>query len=469
MPKPNILMFITDGHRADCLGCYGNKTLQTPNIDALSQDGVRFTRSFCAHTVSMPTRASIFTGRYPHVHGVWANGVPLARTEITLPQILAENGYRTCASGKIHFQPQQAPEYPPVIEPGGLYYGFQEVHLSENKVGAAYLRFIDESFPELAQTARRRGALPEEAHELQWITDQAIGFMERAADSGTPFFCSCSFHELIPPCHPPISFADMYRPEDMPPPKARDGELVRKPPYQRECYEAYVRLGRHPDEATLRRYLASYYNQASFIDKQFGRIAARLKERRIWDNTIVLFTADHGLVLNDHFLWRHGPFMYEQVINVPMIWRTPGLPGAGRVVEELVESVDIMPTILDLVGIEAPAGAQGQSLRPLLRGDDRVKGRDSVLVQDRESPELRAREIDPTGFKITCLRTRDWKLVHYRGQPLGELYDLNNDPDEYENLWADPKHQSTRNDLQRLLLERLLHAEDPLPQRQYHW
>ncbi|MGD8240176.1 MAG: sulfatase-like hydrolase/transferase [Armatimonadota bacterium] len=469
MAKPNVLIFLTDGHRADCVGCYGNQILQTPHIDALAGEGVRFTRSFSSHTVCMPTRASVFTGRYPHVHRVWANGVPLRKTEVTLPQVLAENGYRTCASGKIHFEPQQRRDYPPTLEPGQDYYGFQEVHRSENRIGAEYLRFIGDSFPQLAEAARRRGPMPEEAHELQWITSQAIDFIERSAGADQPFFCSCSFHELIPPCHPPTSFADMYRPEDMPPPRARDGELVSKPPYQRECYEAYVRLGRHPDEATLRKHLATYYSQASFIDKQFGRIAAKLKELDIWDDTIVLFTADHGLVLNDHFLWRHGPFLYEQVINVPMLWRVPGLPRIGQVIEGLVESVDIMPTILDLAGVESPTGVQGESLRPLLHGEPGAEGKESALIQDRESPELLARQIDPTGFKITALRTRDWKLVHYRGHPHGELYDLQNDPDEFENRWADREHRNTRTELERLLLERLLAAEDPLPERHYHW
>jgi arylsulfatase len=469
MPKPNVLLFITDGHQADCLGCYGNEILPTPHIDALAGDGVRFDRSFCSHTVCMPTRASIATGRYPHVHGVRSNGIPLPTAEVTLQHVLAENGYRTCASGKIHFEPQQGPDYPPRIEPGQDYYGYQEIHVSENRAGPDYFRFIDKSFPELADTARKRGPLPEEAHELHWITDQAIDFVERSAKSDTPFMCVCSFHELSPPCHPPATFADMYDPADMPPPKARDGELVAKPPYQRECYEAYVRKGRHPDEETLRRYLTTYYAQTSFIDKQFGRIAARLKELGIWDDTIVLFTADHGLMLNDHFIWRHGPFMYDQVIRVPMIWRVPDLPNAGRVVNGIVESVDIMPTVLDLAGIGSPPGVQGQSLRPLLLGEPEADGKESALIQDSEAPELMAREIDPTGFKLTTLRTEDWKLVHYRGQPYGELYDLRNDPDEFANLWADPGYQSAKINLERLLLERLIAAEDPLPERHHHW
>ncbi|MBM3957406.1 MAG: sulfatase-like hydrolase/transferase, partial [Gemmatimonadetes bacterium] len=108
MAKPNVVLFITDGHRADTVGCYGNALVRTPHLDAFAAEGALFRRSFCSHSVCMPTRASIFTGRYPHVHGVWANGVPLPTTEVTLPQVLAEHGYATCATGKVHFEPQQA-------------------------------------------------------------------------------------------------------------------------------------------------------------------------------------------------------------------------------------------------------------------------------------------------------------------------------------------------------------------------
>ncbi|MFC1715258.1 sulfatase [Candidatus Poribacteria bacterium] len=469
MRKKNILIFLTDGHRADCLGCYGNSIIQTPNIDGLADEGVRFTRSFSTHTVCMPTRASIFSGRYPHIHGVWSNGIRLPESEITLPQVLADNGFRTCASGKIHFEPQQSPEYPPALDGSRTYYGFQDVHLSENKQGVEYLRFVDEQFPELADVARRRGPLPEEAHELHWITGKAIDFIKHNAGTESPFFCVCSFHELIPPCHPPITFADMYRPEDMPPPKVRDGELETKPPYYRQCYEGYVKAGKHPDEVTLRKHLVSYYSQASFIDKQFGRIVATLKELGIWDDTIVLFTADHGLMLNDHWQWRHGPFLYDQVINVPMIWRVPGITQKGQVTGELVESVDIMPTILDLVDAQSPLGVQGQSIKPLLSDEGRSEGKECILAQDRESPELGARGIDPTGFKIKAVRTKEWKLIHYPNAPYGELYDLRNDPDEFENLWSDTGYSGIREEMRMLLLDKLFASEDPLPRRDFHW
>ncbi|MBM3501608.1 MAG: hypothetical protein FJX74_23385, partial [Armatimonadetes bacterium] len=308
MGRPNVLLFLTDGHRTDAVGCYGAPLVSTPHLDALARESVRFRRAFCSHSVCMPTRASIFTGRYPHVHGVWANGVPLPRTETTLAHVLAESGYATCAAGKVHFEPQQP--YPhhlaPVIGPDRTpYYGFQEVHLTENALGKEYLRFIDREFPELALHVARRETLPPEAHDLHWTTSQAIGFIERQVAADTPFFCVCSFHELIPPCSPPEGFAGTVDPADVPVPELRESDLDGKPPFYRACYEGYLARGRQPDEPTLRRYIASYYEQAAFLDQQFGRLAAALRSLGVWDDTIILFTADHGLSLNDHYQWRH--------------------------------------------------------------------------------------------------------------------------------------------------------------------
>jgi arylsulfatase A-like enzyme len=471
MAKPNVVLFITDGHRADTVGCYGNALVRTPNLDAFASEGALFRRSFCSHSVCMPTRASIFTGRYPHVHGVWANGVPLPATEITLPQVLAEHGYATCATGKVHFEPQQAyrDHLAPILGPERLpYYGFQTVHLSENALGKEYLRFIDEGFPDLGMRVMRRGTLPEEAHDLHWITSQGIEFVHSQAAAGRPFFLSCSFHELSPPCNPPEGFAGTVDPADVPIPKLLPSDLDGRPPFYRQCYEGYLKNGRQPDERTLRRYVATYYEQAAFLDKQFGRLGDALKRAGVWDNTIVLFTADHGLSLNDHYQWRHGPFLFDQVINVPMIWRLPGLPQAS-ITDELVESVDILPTVLDVCGLDVPPGVQGRSLVPLIRGEQGAKGKDSVFLQERQAPDLLARGLDPSTIHQVALRTADWKLIHYLNYPHGELHNLRNDPGEFENLWADPAHLPQRRELEALLLDRLAGAQDPLPARQHEW
>ena len=383
MQTKNVVLFITDGHRTDMLGCYGNALLETPRIDAFARDSVLLRRAFCTHSVCMPTRASLFTGRYPHVHGVWANGLPLPKTEVTLPQVFSEAGYATAAAGKIHFEPQQAYTdgfCPAISEP---YYGFDEVHLSENRLGHEYLDWVREQAPEQAELVRQRKDVPEELHELHWTVSQTIDFIRRSASDSTPFFCSCSFHELSPPSTPPLGYTDHYAPEDVPIPILDLDDLDLRPEFYRQCYEGYLARGRQPDEAALRRHIASSYDQMRFIDKQFGRVVSTLKELGIWEETIVLFTADHGLSLNDHYQWRHGPFLFDEVINVPMMWHVPGGGGRGKETAEMVESVDVMPTLLDLCELPIPAGVQGHSVASLLAEPEAGAGRESVLIQER--------------------------------------------------------------------------------------
>ncbi len=471
MPPRNVIMFIVDGLRTDALGCYGHSLPRTPHVDSFARDGVRFRQAYCPHSVCMPTRATLFTGRYPHAHGVWANGVPLPRSEVTLAAVLRDAGYATCASGKVHFEPQQpyANGIAPLIRGPEPYYGFQEVHLSENLLGAEYLQFIDEHHPELATRARQRADMPEATHELQWITDQALDFITRSGAAGTPFLCACSYHELSPPCTPPPTYRGLFCPADMPVPDLRADDLAARPPFYRLCYEGYVRCGRQPDEATLRASIASYHSQMAFIDYQFGRVTETLRRLGLWDHTLVLFTADHGLSLNDHWQWRHGPFLFDQVVNIPMIWSVPGRQRTGGSVEELVEGVDVMPTILDWCGVPPPAGVQGVSLGGLIAGDPHARGKQSVLLQERHAPDLAARGIDPTAVNQVGIRTHDWKLIHYHDAPWGELYDLTNDPGEFRNLWAEARYVARRRELEALLLDRLVGAQDPLPTRSADW
>ncbi|MFO8082114.1 MAG: sulfatase-like hydrolase/transferase [Armatimonadota bacterium] len=467
MSARNVVLFMTDGHPKDILGCYDNDLLSTPAIDGLASDGVRFERAFAAHSVCMPTRASVYTGRYPHIHGVWANGCRLAESEVTMPQVLSEAGWTTGAAGKVHFEPQQACDtLIPRVE--GEYYGFDEVHLSENRLGEEYLAWVDQQHPELSDIARSRRDVPEEIHELQWITSQAIDFIQRQAEAHTPFFCHCSFHELSPPCTPPEGWGGHYDPADVPIPELHADDLDRKPDFYRECYEGYLANGRQPDEPTLRRSVASCYDQMRFIDHQFDRMMRTLDDLGIADDTIVLFMADHGLSLNDHFQWRHGPFLFDEVTNIPMIWRLPG-GASGEVTHEMIEQVDVMPTILDALGVDVPAGVQGRSMLPLLCGDQDASGRDSVLMQERQAPDLAARGLEPERITQWAVRTHEWKLVHYPGEDFGELYDLREDPGEFRNVWGEPGYAAPRAQMERLLLDRIAQSRDPLPERHYAW
>ena len=483
MQRLNVVIFMTDGHRSDLLGCYGNELIETPNIDGMAAEGVLCRNAFCTHSVCMPTRASVYTGRYPHVHGVWANGVSLPLSELTMPSVLASDGYATCASGKVHFEPQQAylrghgvarnaisdglrALCPMVDTP---YYGFDEVHLSENLLGEEYMRFIDSEYPHLREQALKRVGMPEEAHELKWITDRAIDFISQHAGSSRPFFCHCSFHELSPPCTPPLEYAGRTDASSVAIPVLSEDDLSLRPPFYRQCYEGYVACQRQPDEAALRGHIASCYDQMHFIDKQFGRLVATLKDFGIWDNTIVVFLADHGLSLNDHFQWRHGPFLFDEVINIPMLWHVPGLVSPGRETDGLIEQVDVMPTILDLCGVCGQGTSQGDSLRPLFESPDAFAGKESVLIQERQAPDLAARGLDPSSLTQVGLRTKDWKLIRCTGDAGGELYDLTADPWEFHNLWSNPDYAQRRRELEEALVDRLYDASPPWAVRQHDW
>ena len=375
---------------------------------------------------------------------------------------------KTAVAGHVDFTPGRShPGALPAIE--GPYYGFDEVHVSENIVGQEYLDFVADRYPELAERASGRVDMPQAAHELQWITDQTIDFMGRQSRAGRPFFCHCSFHELSPPCTPPREYAGYYSPDDVPVPELREEDLAGRPAWYRACYEGYVARGLQPDEPTLRRYIASYYGQKRFIDAQFARLLASLDALGIADDTVVLFAADHGLSLTDHWQWRHGPYLFDEVTNVPMIWRVPGLGRQDALCSELVEQVDIMPTFLELCGVPIPAAVQGLSLVPLLRGDPGAAGKECVLLQEREAPDLAARGLAPDSVTQWAVRTREWKLIHYPGQPYGELYDLRNDPGEFVNLWGDAAQAADRARLEGMLMERLMATRDPLPERVYEW
>ena len=483
--KPNLLLIVIDGFRSEMIGCSGNSLVQTPNIDALAKKSVRFENAFSAHSVCMPARASIFTGRYPSVNGVWANGVPLSKNEITIAHVLKDNGYATGSSGKHHFEPQAAPGYPPDLKSLPDYYGFKEVHLSENLKGSEYTEFVQKNYPEFVRTVKRKGSenvgrtadllvnrsVPEEANQLNWIVNQTINFIKDKAKKDEPFFAFTSFHELIPPSFPPADFQKMYDPAEMPMPKRREGELDNKPPHYKKVHEMQVKSGWQPDDEKYKTIMAGYYAEMSFIDKQLGRIIKTLENLNLMDNTVIAIMGDHGLCLNDHWIWRHGPWLYEQVIKVPLIIYDPALHG-GKVIEELVESVDLMPTLLESLDVPPPAGVQGKSFRPLLMNKSGAQGKETIWVDDRDSPELLDAHTNAFGlesFRVMALRNKDWKLIHYPGSPWGELYNLNNDPGEFENLWAEPQYRNIKNEMQAQLLDRVIEGNDPLPVRQYPW
>jgi len=472
--SPNFVFFCCDQLRADCLGCEGNELAVTPNIDAIGESGVRFSRAYVQNPLCSPSRATMITGRYPRSHGCLCNGTPLPEDEVTLPAVLAENGYATCASGKVHLRPHEVSledhtwiqEY----EGDGPYYGFEQVHLTDDYKLGGYLRWIAEEHPEwsdeawdIADGRSRSGSveawhsrIPAELHQSSWIADRAIDFMGEAGER--PFFLWCSFVDPHHPFNPPAPYSEMYERSAIPVPAMPDLSAFGL------HWAARQRGSDGRSAEQWREIIALYLGMISLIDDCVGRVLEALERHGLAENTVVGFVNDHGELLGDHGLLLKGPFLLESMIRQVQLWRGPGVR-AGATDDGLAESVDIAPTILELAGVPAPEGMQGESLAPRLAGE--ASGKQAAMVQFSPWTAYDGGRFPdgPKRLHLNALVTEDHKLVHYAGQPFGELFDLGQDPGELRNLYEDPAYREVRGDLTDRLLDRLGATADPLPAR----
>lgn len=490
----NILLITTDQQRADSLGVYGNAVCKTPNLDRLAAQGTRFTACRCQNPYCQPSRATILTGTYPSTHGVTTVGVdlPADMMERSVSAQLKASGFRTAMFGKAHFA-SAFPTYPTrqiesvegsaAVEAGwsGPYAGFEHVELElfghnvrlapamgawswcfgPPPFGLHYARWL---YRDGDQRGRERlrlmqpeaalqkweslqtwhSSLPEEDHSSPWIADRAVEWLG-AVDR--PFFAWVSFSDPHHPMDPPAPWSTMYSPLDIEPPIAGfvRGELRGKPPihatwaggFRGTPFEWANPGGAALTSQELAIMTAAYYGMVSLIDAQVARILAVLDERGLAEETLVIFTSDHGELLGDHGQLFKGPVHYEGLLRVPLIVRG-GHFKAGASVGEPVGLVDLAPTMVQAAGLAVPEWMEG---RPLLDGP-----RDHVLTEnDHEA-----------GFRISLrtLTTKRHKITRYVGREgVGELYDLQEDPYERVNLWGSPSTWQLQSDLLALLDE----------------
>lgn len=489
--RPSVLWICTDQQRKDSIGAYGNPVVQTPTLDRLASEGVRFERAYCQNPFCSPARASLLTGLYPRTHGVWHNGIRFDKVGApTLGDILQSQGYRTGSVGKIHLGPTFGPHPPAGFEESrdywakhpemrdwhGPYCGFQEVYLSIGHIhystsGGHYGTYLEENFPEGLVLFRRehalldqgyfetwRNAMPEEHHYNTWIADRTIEMVDRFA--GEPFFIHCSFpdpHHPLSACAP---YSSMYDPADMPEPLAASlDELDQMPPVYRAYHlgeeNYYARSPSFPETiagAPLREMMAQMYGMVTHVDHCVGRILEDLSARGLLKDTLVIFTTDHGELMGDHGFVLKGPFFYQSLLNVPLLIRLPG--GTCAVCHELVAHVDLVPTVLECLGLEAPEYLPGRSLKGCLEGSP-GSPRDAVLTEFRPFG----------GPNMKVLHTDEWKYVYYQGEPYGELFNLRDDPEERKNLHGAPECADVQSTLHTRLLDELVRTEAAWPAR----
>jgi arylsulfatase A-like enzyme len=314
--------------------------------------------------------------------------------------------------------------------------------------------------------------MPAEHHQTTWCAQQAINFIEANAGSGRPWLFSVNTFDPHHHFDPPPEYLQRYldRLDDIPLPNAVPGELEHKPVFQQvDHHGAYNTPGRYAaaemSEYDHRLVRAAYWAMVDLIDAQVGRMLGALEATGQLENTLVIFTSDHGEMLGDHGIYAKGPYFYEPLVRVPLIVSWPGGFEGGRRSGAMVEMLDLTPALLDAAGLPHHPGMQGRSLWPLLAGEAALDAhREDVYCEYYNT----AMHHDPRAY-ATMVRTERYKLVKVHGLPSGELYDLADDPNETRNLWNEPAYRETRLAMTERLCDRMAWTIDPLPVREAPW
>jgi arylsulfatase A-like enzyme len=447
--RPNFLFVITDQQRFDTIAALGHEHAITPNLDRLVREGTAFTHTYVTAPSCAPSRASLFTGLYPHSLGVLRNDDPWRHSWV---ESLADAGYRCVNVGKMHTFPYETPA------------GFHERHVVENKdrSNPKLPFFLDQWDKALAvqgmpkpdrgvhrhrdDYADRLGAfeweLPDEMHPDNFVAGLAKLWLERYPETGEPFFLQIGFPGPHPPYDPTDRFIEMYADRDVPLPHDTPEDLAAQPAPMKELRQDHLDIDHDgivfledPTPEQQRRQRRYYLANVSMIDEQIGELLGALEARGVLDNTVVVFTSDHGDCLGDHGLVQKWN-MYEPSVRVPAIVWGPGV-AADRKLSGLVEHMDLGPTVLELAGLQPPDWMEAHSLAPALRGDE-WSGRDHAFSEH-------ARDVILTGTELmTMVRDDRYKLVEFIDSDEGQLFDLVADPDEEHTLWDAPEAQAVK-------------------------
>ena len=452
--RPNIILIITDQQRYDTISALGFDHCITPNLDKLVADGTTFEQCHVTAASCAPARASLFTGYYPHSTGILKNADDWTRSWV---EVLANGGYHCTNIGKMHTWPFTTP------------CGFNERHVVENKD-----RFLEGAeFTDEWESYMQNEGIEKQRRELYRKRDdykQSLGAFawEQAEDSHSdfftgnkaiewlnnysndqPFFLEIGFPGPHPPYDPVPSYLELYNEIDIPIAKVLQTDLEGQPNALKALRQHNVDIDHDsivhqldPSHEARLRQRKHYLANVTMIDHALGKITKCLEKNNLSKNTVVIFTSDHGDCLTDHGHSQKWT-MFEQITRVPLIFSGPSIKQNTRV-GELVQWMDIGPTILDLAGCESPK-MEAISMLPALQGGH-WQGRDYLFCEQVGDMVL-------TEVKfMSMIRSKEWKLVHYLDSEEGQLYNLTIDPDENENLWNHEMHQSQK----ELLLSELL-------------
>ena len=469
--RPNVLFIMTDQQRWDALGANGNPHIRTPNLDRLAAGSANFERPYVQAPVCVPSRVSIFTGRYPHSHKNRVNYTPCDATEVMLQRILRGAGYGTGSVGKLHY-------YPPTAEHARST-GWDDVYLDDGvnttDPYSDYVKWRKQTDPKsqvhYSQYAPARnpfrGAVPYEYTPTAWTGLQTRQLLRDMASGERPFFLFCSFFKPHSPYAVPPPYDSMYDNVEIPLPRRFSLEEIRRLPLPLQKQILRFEPSYGMDREWLQWIYRSYYAAVSMIDREVGAILDELEQSGKAGNTIVVFTSDHGDQLLEHGLFGKNVF-FEGSVRVPLLVRYPGKVAPGRKAE-LIEMVDLMPTLLEWCGVEIPKRVQGRSFAGLAAGGA-YSPREMVFAENIIPEVITSKSLEyayqpgrgVAGIRhpdVKMVRTPRWKLNYYPGHG-GELYDLANDPAEEHNLHADPAQKGRVEEMKGAILDWLVSADE---------
>lgn len=439
----NVLFIMGDDHAAYAVRAYGNSIIRTPNLDQLAAKSVRFAQAFANSPVCTPSRQSILTGKYPHANGVSLLTTPLAEAEATIADHVKELGYSTGAIGKMHFNSDLK---------HGFDYRLDERSFSDQLTRTEFAKPSSDirvkpqwrPFRDPARGFWNADVLPYPLYDKDmrgaWYVKKAAEFLRTNREK--PFCLWVSFNEPHAPFDFPIEYARKYRSQQMPLPDA-GAEDERWIP---TCF-------RDLTKADKQGIVASYYTSVEYLDKNVGLLLRELRDLGLEKNTLVVYVSDHGYLLGHHGRFEKHT-MWDEALRVPLLIFNKSLSKTGRVVNAMVETIDLVPTILEVLGLRAMEGLQGKSLAPLLKGET-TQGKELIFAEYHDDNKA-------------MVRTAQWKYIFTSGKhdlahgyatgygPSGRnqrLYHLIEDPQEFHNLSNDSRYAQVLKTLQAKMLE----------------